>query len=77
MIRAQLELLPVEATIIAQPRSLVFFSSAQDSHGTPRDVFDVLHREHNFTIDAFASRANAMLPRFWTRTDNAFRKGFV
>ena len=38
---------------------------------TPRDFFDRLDAEFSFTIDACASDANALLPRYWTIRENA------
>lgn len=38
---------------------------------TPPEIFDPLHEEFDFTIDAAASVENALLPRFWTEQDNA------
>lgn len=34
--------------------------------GTPREVFDPLHAEFGFTVDACATAKNAKLPRFWS-----------
>lgn len=42
-----------------------------DDRRTPRDFFDRVHAQHHFTIDAAASVDNALLPRFWTRQDDA------
>lgn len=39
--------------------------------GTPRAVFDALHREYGFTIDVCASSLNAKLPNFLTKADDA------
>ena len=33
---------------------------------TPPELFAALHREFGFTVDAAASDANALLPRYWT-----------
>jgi phage N-6-adenine-methyltransferase len=38
--------------------------------------FAPLHRRFNFTIDAAASVANAKLPRFWTRDDDALTQNW-
>lgn len=38
---------------------------------TPQDLFDLLHAEFHFQIDAAAAPHNAMLPRYWTADDNA------
>jgi phage N-6-adenine-methyltransferase len=42
-----------------------------DDRRTPRELFDRLHAEFTFTIDAAASPENALLPRFWTKETNA------
>lgn len=39
---------------------------------THPDVFAELNRIFRFTIDACASGANALLPRYWTEAQNAF-----
>lgn len=46
-------------------------SSVNQSWGTPRTVFDPLHREFAFTVDAAASSENALLPRYWDLEANA------
>ena len=38
---------------------------------TPPEIFDPLHREFGFTIDAAATKENALLPRYWTKEDDA------
>ncbi len=47
-----------------------------DDRRTPRALFDRLHLEHRFTIDAAASQDNAMLSPFWTREDDALRQSW-
>lgn len=44
-----------------------------DDRRTLPEVFAPLHAEHQFTIDAAASAENALLPRYWTREDDALR----
>lgn len=41
---------------------------------TPRAVFDALHREYDFTVDAAASIGNRLLPTYWTRAHDALSK---
>jgi site-specific DNA-methyltransferase (adenine-specific) len=41
---------------------------------TPKPLFDKLHREFHFTVDACASAGNALLPRFWSVEDDALRQ---
>ena len=48
-----------------------------DDRRTPRYLFDDLHKEFAFTIDAAASAENALLPRFWTRKDDALRQSWT
>lgn len=43
-----------------------------DDRRTPRSLFDPLHEEFGFTVDAAASVDNALLPRFWSKSDSAF-----
>ena len=45
-----------------------------DDRRTPRELFDPLHREFRFTIDAAASADNALLPRFWTKENDALEQ---
>ena len=41
----------------------------REDWATPAHVFDPLHAEFRFTIDAAASHDNAKLPRYWTVDD--------
>lgn len=45
-----------------------------DDRAVRRDFFGPLHAEYRFSIDVAASVANALLPRFWTRDDDALRQ---
>lgn len=47
-----------------------------DDRRTPRSLFDPLHDCYRFTVDAAASPENALLPRFWTRADDAFTRSW-
>lgn len=47
-----------------------------DCFGTPSYLFDPLHEEFHFTIDAFASAENALLDKYWTEKDNAYEKSW-
>lgn len=40
---------------------------ARQAWATPRALFEALHREYAFTVDACADASNAKLPRYWTR----------
>jgi phage N-6-adenine-methyltransferase len=44
---------------------------AVDDRRTPRTLFDPLHAEFSFTIDAAASADNALLRRYWSREESA------
>lgn len=50
--------------------SQAVFSSDKMDWGTPDTLFQPLHYEFNFTIDAAASPQNALLPRFFCDPDN-------
>ena len=47
------------------------FKSDRHDWQTPPEVFDPLHEEFAFTIDAAANAQNALLPRYWTEGDDA------
>jgi phage N-6-adenine-methyltransferase len=47
-----------------------------DDRRTRDDFFAPLHAERRFSIDAAASHANALLPRYWTRHDDALRQSW-
>ncbi len=49
---------------------------AVDDRRTPRDVFDPLHAEFEFTLDAAASEANALLERYYSRADNGLAQSW-
>lgn len=45
-----------------------------DDRRTPRGLFDQIHAQHHFTLDAAASDDNALLPNYHTRiTDGLLR----
>ena len=48
----------------------VMSSSERQDWQTPDDIFVPLHYEFAFTVDVAANRQNAMLPRYWTETDD-------
>lgn len=45
----------------------LMFSSSSGEHRTPRDLFDQLNNEFHFTLDAFATDQNALLPHYHTK----------
>lgn len=44
---------------------------------TPEELFHQLHKKYWFTIDAAATKENAKLPRFWTKSDDALTKSWT
>ena len=53
------------------------FDSKKHDWQTPRNFFDPLNAEFEFTIDAAASPENALLPRYWTVDDDALLQSWV
>ncbi len=49
-------------------------SPAGQSYRTPPGLFELLHGIFRFTVDAAASDANALLPRYWTERHDALRQ---
>lgn len=49
----------------------IMFSSAKQDWRTPRWLFDRLHAEFRFTLDAAANEENALCERYFTETDDA------
>lgn len=50
-------------------------SLEKDERETPQDLFDDLHREFGFTLDAAATEINAKLPRFSTQYGTCTQAG--
>lgn len=48
----------------------VLLSTGKDDWETPAGLFDELHKEFNFTLDAAASSANHKLPKYYTAADD-------
>ena len=44
---------------------------------TPPEIFEPLHEKYQFTIDAAASKKNALLARYWTEEDNALKQNWA
>lgn len=44
---------------------------------TPPEIFEPLHCEFNFTIDAAAAAHTALVPRFWSAEDSAFDRSWA
>ena len=53
------------------------FSSDKHDWQTPPDVFEPLHSEFGFTVDAAANACNAMLPRYWTPEDDGLAQDWT
>jgi phage N-6-adenine-methyltransferase len=45
--------------------------------GTPWPLFQALHDEFRFTVDACATPQNAKLPRFWNETQNGLEQDWT
>jgi len=48
-----------------------------DDRRTPLSLWAPLHAKHAFTVDAAASDANALLPRYWTRETDALAQSWA
>lgn len=48
----------------------VHFMSEKNDWETPQELFDALHAEFQFTLDAAASNFNHKLPHFYTEETN-------
>jgi len=55
----------------------VMFSSATDDWATPQNIFDVLDREFNFTLDPCATPENAKCKLFYTKKENGLIQSWV
>lgn len=44
---------------------------SSDDWGTPRDLFDLLHKEFGFSVDVCCHHETALLPRHWTPAEDA------
>lgn len=54
----------------------VMFSSATDLWATPRDFFDKLNAEFNFTLDPCATAENAKCEKFYTVVENGLKQNW-
>ena len=52
----------------------VMFSSATDDWATPKDFFDNLNAEFNFTLDPCASESNYKCSKYFTINDDGLSK---
>ena len=53
------------------------FQSNRHDWQTPPELFEPLHAEFGFTLDAAASAENALLPRYWTAEDDALTQDWT
>lgn len=54
----------------------VMFSSTTDLWATPRDFFDKLNAEFNFTLDPCATAENAKCEKFYTVVENGLKQNW-
>ena len=50
------------------------FTSRSDEWATPQALFDALHEEFSFNLDACATEANAKLPRYFSAAVDGLRQ---
>lgn len=48
-----------------------------DEFGTPREIFDLLHREFIFSTDAAANHENNLLAHYFTKEHSALEHGWL
>lgn len=53
------------------------FTSRTDEWGTPQALFDSLHAEFNFTLDASATAENCKLARYFSLKDDGLRQSWA
>lgn len=52
----------------------LFFGNLSDERSTPQFIFDLLHREFKFTIDAAASKLNAKLTNYYDKEKDGLKQ---
>jgi site-specific DNA-methyltransferase (adenine-specific) len=52
----------------------VHFSSKTNEWTTPKDFYEILHKEFNFTLDPCATKTNSKCKKFYTKDDNGLTK---
>lgn len=57
--------------------SKALYSSRSEEWTTPQDLFDELHREFNFTVDAAASKENAKCKRYFDKQADGLRQSWA
>lgn len=55
----------------------VLFDSKLQNWRTPKPFFDWVNAQFGFTIDVAAEKGNALLRKYWTKEDNAFRQDWT
>lgn len=50
------------------------FSSSSGEYETPQDLYDMLNKEFNFTLDPCATDSNAKCPHYFTKEQNGLTK---
>ena len=53
-----------------------YFGNRRYDWQTPPEIFNPLHEEFEFTLDAAATAENTMLPRFWTEEENGLKQSW-
>ena len=43
---------------------------------TPKEIWENLNKEFNFTVDACASDKNHLVPKYWTKDNSALEKNW-
>jgi site-specific DNA-methyltransferase (adenine-specific) len=57
--------------------SKALYSSRTDEWSTPQDIFDELHHEFNFTVDAAASKDNAKCKRYFDKETDGLKQSWA
>lgn len=57
--------------------SNALYSSRTEEWSTPQDIFDALHREFNFTVDAAASKENAKCKRYFDKETDGLKQSWA
>lgn len=54
--------------------SKMLFSSATNEWATPKDFYDILNKEFNFTLDPCATKQNAKCNKYFTIDDDGLKQ---
>jgi site-specific DNA-methyltransferase (adenine-specific) len=55
----------------------VLFSSATEEWETPQDLFDVLNKEFHFTVDVCATKENAKVSKYFTKSQDGLSQDWT